>query len=87
MISVLAGHRGIQLPLVEGGGVASVPCGVLELRLVKLKGLQSEDLLGHSDPYVKIRVRTELRQPNQSFVRNLLGPCSRGRQHQCLTAG
>eukprot|EP00775_Hariotina_reticulata_P004857 gene4857-5102_t len=49
--------KGIQVPLVEGGGAASVPCGVLELTLVKLKGLRSEDLIGQSDPYVKIRLR------------------------------
>ncbi|KAF8058352.1 aidA [Scenedesmus sp. PABB004] len=48
--------RGINVPLVPGGGSAA-PCGMLQVRLVRLSGLRSEDLIGHSDPYVVLRVR------------------------------
>lgn len=44
------------MPLVEGGAAAGGPEGMLEVRLVRIAGLRSEDLIGHSDPYVVLRV-------------------------------
>jgi hypothetical protein len=44
------------VPLVPGGAAASGPQGMLEVRLVRISGLRSEDLIGHSDPYVILRV-------------------------------
>lgn len=57
-----AARRGVQLPLVPGGAAAGNPAGVLEVKLVRLSGLRSEDLLGQSDPYVKLRVRAGRRR-------------------------
>jgi hypothetical protein len=36
----------------EGGGGK----GMLQVHLVRVAGLRSEDLIGHSDPYVILRV-------------------------------
>jgi hypothetical protein len=53
--------RGIQVPLVPAGASAGGPCGMLEVGLVRLAGLRSEDLIGHSDPYVIMRVSLKSR--------------------------
>jgi hypothetical protein len=49
--------KGIQVPLVPGGAAAGGPTGMLEVKLVRLSGLRSEDLLGQSDPFVIFRLR------------------------------
>ncbi|KAF6259938.1 hypothetical protein COO60DRAFT_1700585 [Scenedesmus sp. NREL 46B-D3] len=49
--------RGITVPLVPAGAQAGGPCGMLEVGLVRVAGLRSEDLIGHSDPYVILRLR------------------------------
>jgi hypothetical protein len=54
---VLVLLRGIAVPLVEGGAAATGPEGMLEIHLMRISGLRSEDLIGHSDPFVIMRVR------------------------------
>jgi hypothetical protein len=44
------------VPLVDGGAAAAGPKGMLQVHLVRVAGLRSEDLIGHSDPYVILRV-------------------------------
>lgn len=56
VLCLLLSCRGIQVPLVPGGAAAGGPAGMLEVKLVRLSGLRSEDLLGQSDPFVIFRV-------------------------------
>jgi hypothetical protein len=53
--------RGVAVPLVEGGAAASGPEGMLEIHLMRISGLRSEDMIGHSDPFVIMRVRTTIK--------------------------
>eukprot|EP00878_Enallax_costatus_P000530 GHUV01000625.1.p1 GENE.GHUV01000625.1~~GHUV01000625.1.p1 ORF type:complete len:924 (+),score=332.66 GHUV01000625.1:261-3032(+) len=65
--------KGIQVPLVPGGAAAGGPAGMLEVRLVRLSGLRSEDLLGQSDPFVLFRLR-EGREIRSKTVNNNNNP-------------
>lgn len=56
LLPLLLLFRGIAVPLVQGGADAGGPEGMLEVHLVRTAALRSEDLLGHSDPYVILRV-------------------------------
>ena len=44
-----------QVELVPGGSCPPGPVGMLTVRLIRIQGLQSEDLIGHFDPYVMIQ--------------------------------
>jgi hypothetical protein len=46
-----------QHDLIPGGGKPPGPAGMLTVRLVRIQGLRSEDLIGQSDPYVVVQVR------------------------------
>eukprot|EP00883_Tetradesmus_obliquus_P016196 jgi/Sobl393_1/9383/SZX61448.1 len=65
--------KGIQVPMVPAGAAAGGPCGMLEVGLVRLSGLRSEDLVGHSDPYVILRLR-EGREVRSRTVNNNNSP-------------
>lgn len=44
------------MELTPGGAAPPGPVGMLTVRLVRIQGLRSDDLLGHSDPYVVVQV-------------------------------
>jgi Ca2+-dependent lipid-binding protein len=46
-----------QVELVPGAAGPQGPVGMLTVRIVKVAGLRSEDLIGHSDPYCVVQVR------------------------------
>ncbi|GBF93842.1 hypothetical protein Rsub_06841 [Raphidocelis subcapitata] len=47
----------LALELIPGGAKPPGPAGVLTVRLVRIAGLRSEDLIGQSDPYVVVQAR------------------------------
>jgi hypothetical protein len=44
-----------KLELVPGGAKPPGPVGMLTVRLVRIAGLRSEDMIGQSDPYVVVQ--------------------------------
>eukprot|EP00879_Flechtneria_rotunda_P002198 GHRR01002384.1.p1 GENE.GHRR01002384.1~~GHRR01002384.1.p1 ORF type:complete len:790 (+),score=300.17 GHRR01002384.1:1478-3847(+) len=61
--------KGIQIPLVPGGGSLG-PVGMLEVGLIRISGLRSEDLIGHSDPFVIIRLKEGREQRSRTKHNN-----------------
>lgn len=46
-----------KVDLMEGGGLAAPPCGMLQVVLKKMEGLKSTDFLGKNDTYCLLEVR------------------------------
>lgn len=53
---IIAYPRCYTIETVPGGANPPGPAGMVVVRLIKVSGLKSEDLVGHSDPYVVLQV-------------------------------
>lgn len=64
-----------KVDLMEGGGLATPPRGMLRITLLKMEGLKSTDFMGKNDSYCLLEVhqmRTGLDKMNAQLYNNNL---------------
>lgn len=48
--------KNLEIPVVDDANAAQKPVGLLNVKVVRAKGLKKKDLMGKSDPYVKLHL-------------------------------